>query len=73
MVTKLLNKIKRNDNLVLIDYPMILFKKIRLTGLISVRDWRLHFVDLNIKENNIVDYILQNTFVVRNFSHTSDK
>lgn len=55
----LLDDVKRNDNSILLDYPDDFIRKMRLTGLISVRGGG-RFIDINTKEIKAVDYILKN-------------
>jgi hypothetical protein len=47
-----------------IDYHDDFIRKLRLTDLIFIQGGG-HFVDLNTKENNVIDYILQNTFIIK--------
>ncbi|MDR0820441.1 MAG: hypothetical protein LBN19_02825 [Endomicrobium sp.] len=61
-----MNEIKRDDNSILIDYPDDFIRKMRLTGLISIRGGG-HFIDLNTKENNVIDYILQQYIYCKEF------
>ncbi|MBA4320735.1 MAG: AlwI family type II restriction endonuclease [Flavobacterium sp.] len=56
---KLLNETKRDDNSILGDYPDDFIRKMRLTGLISVRGGG-RFIDINTKEMAAVDFILKN-------------
>ncbi|MEK6646536.1 MAG: AlwI family type II restriction endonuclease [Candidatus Firestonebacteria bacterium] len=55
----LLNETKRDDNSILSDYPDDFIRKMRLTGLISLRGGG-RFIDINTKEMATVDYILKN-------------
>ena len=55
----LLNETKRDDNSILGDYPDDFIRKMRLTGLFSLRGGG-RFIDINTKETATVDYILQN-------------
>ncbi|MFH1326378.1 MAG: AlwI family type II restriction endonuclease [Candidatus Falkowbacteria bacterium] len=55
----LLNKTKRDDNSILGDYPDDFIRKMRLTGLLSLRGGG-RFIDINKKEIATVDYILKN-------------
>lgn len=55
----LLNETKRDDNSILGDYPDDFIRKMRLTGLFSLRGGG-RFIDINTKEAATVDYILQN-------------
>jgi hypothetical protein len=54
----LLNETKRDDNSILGDYPDDFIRKMRLTGLISLRGGG-RFIDINKKEIVAVNYILQ--------------
>jgi hypothetical protein len=54
----MLNEIERDDNSILIGYPDDFIRKMSLTGFISIRG-SSHFIDLNTKEKNVIDYILQ--------------
>ncbi len=56
---KLLNETKRDDNSILGDYPDDFIRKMRLTGLISIRGSG-RFIDINTKEVAAVNYILEN-------------
>lgn len=56
---KLLNETKRDDNSILGDYPDDFIRKMRLTGLFSLRGGG-RFIDINTKESAAVNYILQN-------------
>lgn len=55
---KLLNETKRDDNSILGDYPDDFIRKMRLTGLFSLRGGG-RFIDINTKESATVDYILK--------------
>ena len=55
----LLNETKRDDNSILGDYPDDFIRKMRLTGLFSLRGGG-RFIDINTKETTTVDYILKN-------------
>jgi hypothetical protein len=54
----LIEDIKRSDDQLLREYPDDFIRKMRLTGLISLRGGG-RFVDLNTKENAAIDYILE--------------
>jgi len=54
----LLNETKRDDNSILGDYPDDFIRKMRLTGLFSLRGGG-RFVDINTKEIATVNYILE--------------
>ena len=56
---ELLNETKREDNSILGDYPDDFIRKMRLTGLFSLRGGG-RFIDINTKESVAVDYILKN-------------
>lgn len=66
----LLDKIKRDDDSILGDYPDDFIRKMRLTGLISLRGGG-RFIDVNNKENTTIDYILENYKTHK--IHTSEK
>lgn len=55
----LLDATKRDDTSILVDYPDDFIRKMRLTGLISVRGGG-RFIDINSKEMATVSFILQN-------------
>jgi len=55
----LLNETKRDDNSIIGDYPDDFIRKMRLTGLFSLRGGG-RFMDVNTKETATVDYILEN-------------
>ena len=55
----LLDTVKRDDNSILVDYPDDFIRKMRLTGLISIRGGG-KFIDINTKEIKAVNYILKN-------------
>ncbi len=55
----LLDETKRDDNSILIDYPDDFIRKMRLTGLISLRGGG-RFIDINTKELKAIDYIVKN-------------
>lgn len=55
----LLDNVKRDDNSIIIDYPDDFIRKMRLTGLISVRGGG-RFIDINTKEIKAVEYVLKN-------------
>lgn len=54
----LLNETKRDDNSILGDYPDDFIRKMRLTGLFSLRGGG-RFIDINTKEIVAVNYILE--------------
>jgi hypothetical protein len=62
----LLNETKRDDNSILGNYPDDFIRKIRLTGLLSLRGGG-RFIDINTKETATVDYILKNYISYREF------
>ncbi len=55
----LLGETKRDDNSILTDYPDDFIRKMRLTGLFSLRGGG-RFLDINSKESDAVNYILNN-------------
>ena len=55
----LLDETKRDDNSILVDYPDDFVRKMRLTGLISLRGGG-RFIDINTKELKAIDYIVKN-------------
>lgn len=63
---KLLNETKRDDNSILGDYPDDFIRKMRLTGLFSLRGGG-RFIDINTKEYATVDYILKNYISYKEF------
>lgn len=62
----LLNETKRDDNSILGDYPDDFIRKMRLTGLFSLRGGG-RFIDINTKESTTVDYILKNYISYKEF------
>jgi len=62
----LLNETKRDDNSILGDYPDDFIRKMRLTGLLSLRGGG-RFIDINTKETATVDYILKNYISYKEF------
>lgn len=65
-----LDETKRDENSILTDYPDDFIRKMRLTGLISVRGGG-RFIDINSKELNAVNYIVKN--YKNHFFHTTEK
>ena len=63
---ELLDDVKRDDTSILVDYPDDFIRKMRLTGLISVRGGG-RFIDINTKENDAVNYILKNYKVYKEY------
>lgn len=55
----LLDEVKRDNESILNDYPDDFIRKMRLTGLISIRGGG-RFVDINAKETKAVTYIIEN-------------
>ena len=53
------NDIVRNDNSIMVDYPDEFIRKMRLTGLISLRGGG-RFIDINKNEQKKIDYVLEN-------------
>ncbi len=51
--------IVRNDKSIMVDYPDEFIRKMRLTGLISLRGGG-RFIDINKNEQKKVDYVLEN-------------
>lgn len=62
----LLNETKRDDNSILRDCPDDFIRKMRLTGLFSLRGGG-RFIDINTKESATVDYILKNYISYKEF------
>jgi hypothetical protein len=67
----LLNETKRDDNSILGDYPDDFIRKMRLTGLISLRGSG-RFIDINTKEIATVNYILENYISYPEFTVEKD-
>ncbi len=67
----LLDETKRDDNSILIDYPDDFIRKMRLTGLISLRGGG-RFIDLNAKELTAIDYIVQSYSSYTDFTAEED-
>ena len=61
-----LHESKRDDNSILGDYPDDFIRKMRLTGLFSLRGGG-RFIDINTKETTTVDYILKNYISYQEF------
>ena len=68
---KLLNETKRDDNSILGDYPDDFIRKMRLTGLISLRGGG-RFIDINTKEITAINYILENYISYPKFTSEKD-
>jgi len=67
----LLNKTKRDDDSILGDYPDDFIRKMRLTGLFSLRGGG-RFIDINTKELAAVNYILENYISYPEFTTEKD-
>ncbi len=67
----LLNETKRDDDSILGDYPDDFIRKMRLTGLLSLRGGG-RFIDINTKETVAVDYILKNYISYKEFKEEKD-
>ena len=67
----LLNETKRDDNSILGDYPDDFIRKMRLTGLFSLRGGG-RFIDINMKESATVGYILKNYVSYKEFETEKD-
>ena len=67
----LLDETKRDNNSILIDYPDDFIRKMRLTGLISLRGGG-RFIDLNAKELTAINYIAQNYSSYADFTAEED-
>jgi hypothetical protein len=68
---ELLNETKRDDNSILGDYPDDFIRKMRLTGLFSLRGGG-RFIDINTKEMATVNYILKNYISYPTFEAEKD-
>src|SRR3989338_7597571 len=68
---ELLNETKRDDNSILGDYPDDFIRKMRLTGLFSLRGGG-RFIDVNTKEMATVNYILKNYISYPTFEAEKD-
>lgn len=55
----LLDETKRDDKSITVDYPDDFIRKMRLTGLITIRGGG-RFLDINTKENKAIEFILNN-------------
>jgi len=64
----LLDQVKRDDKSILVDYPDDFIRKMRLTGLITLRGGG-RFVDINTKEQEAVNYILENYTQLKSFEN----
>jgi len=58
--------IARDDKSILVDYPDEFIRKMRLTGLISLRGGG-RFVDINKNEQAKVDYVLENYYEYKKY------
>ena len=67
----LLNETKRDDDSILGDYPDDFIRKMRLTGLFSLRGGG-RFIDINTKEVATVNYILENYISYPEFETEKD-
>jgi len=67
----LLDETKRKDKSVISDYPDDFIRKMRLTGLISLRGGG-RFIDINTKEIAAVNYILKNYISYPDFTAEKD-
>jgi len=67
----LLNETKRDDKSILGDYPDDFIRKMRLTGLISLRGGG-RFIDINKKEIATIRYILKNFVSYPEFEREKD-
>ncbi len=67
----LLDETRRDNNSILVDYPDDFVRKMRLTGLISLRGGG-RFIDLNTKELTAIDYIVQNYSSYKDFVTEKD-
>jgi hypothetical protein len=67
------NETERDVNSILIDYPDGFTRKMKLTGLISIR-CGCYFIDLNTKEDNVkvIDCILQQYIYCKEFRIEED-
>ncbi len=57
---------KMSNNSILVDYPDDFIRKMRLTGLITIRGGG-RFIDINTKESEAVKYILDNYSTYQNY------
>jgi hypothetical protein len=62
----LIDETKRDNDSLLVDYPDDFIRKMRLTGLITIRGAG-RFIDINTKEINTINYILQNYSIIKQF------
>ena len=67
----LLDETKRDNNSIIGDYPDDFIRKMRLTGLISLRGGG-RFIDLNTKELAAIDYIMKNYSFYPDFTTEKD-
>ena len=67
----LLDETKRDNNSIIGDYPDDFIRKMRLTGLISLRGGG-RFIDLNTKELTAIDYIVKNYSLYPYFTTEKD-
>lgn len=65
-----LDDTKRDEKSILVDYPDDFIRKMRLTGLISVRGGG-RFIDINTKEIDVIDYIVEN--YKKHLTHEKEK
>jgi len=64
----LIDDTKRDDTSILVDYPDDFIRKMRLTGLITLRGAG-RFIDINTKETETVKYILQTYSTEKQFDN----
>jgi hypothetical protein len=67
----LLDDIKRDEKSILVDYPDDFIRKMRLTGLISIRGGG-RFIDINKNEKNAVEFLIKNYSSYQKFNNEKD-
>ena len=67
----LLDDTKRDDKSILVDYPDDFIRKMRLTGLISIRGGG-RFLDVNTKEIDAINFILEKYSIYKPFANEKD-
>ena len=64
---KLLNLTKRNDKSILVDYVDEFIRKMKLTGLITIRGFG-KFININKNHTSLIEYILQQYSSLKNYN-----
>lgn len=67
----LLDDTKRDDKSILVDYPDDFIRKMRLTGLISIRGGG-RFLDVNTKEIDAINFVLEKYSIYKTYANEKD-